>query len=109
MATGMRLELQLQPSIISFTMARDGGVLPWLLEVGMLRIQVRAGHLAGIGAGETPSLTVKLDNSGHKATKVIGRPLRARATVYDGDGSVFFEGVVASVAYSRVITLVLES
>lgn len=105
----MRLDLALEPSVISFTRVADGGEFPWMLTVGTLRLQARAGHLTGIGVGETPSLQVVLDNKGKKAAKVIGRPLRVRATVYDGD-DLFFDGTVASIEYGRVaITLTLES
>lgn len=104
----MRLELALAPGVLSFTLAADGGPLPWLLDVGTLLLQARAGHLSGIGIRESSSLPVTLDNTGRQASRVIGRPLRAKATVYDG-AEVYFAGIVASIAYASIIQMTLEA
>lgn len=102
----MRLELALPPSVLTFTYARDGGPLPWLLKVGTLRLQARVGQS---GSAETASMEVTIDNSGRQAADVIDHPLRARATVYDDDDSIFFDGVVSFVEYLRIITLTIQA
>jgi hypothetical protein len=105
----MQLVLYLTPSAVTFTQPKDGGPYPWLMEVGSLRLKVRAGFLPSIGSTETPSILVNMDNTGKQVSSVIRRPLRRKAEVYADDGSLLFSGVVAGIAYGSVIILSLES
>lgn len=105
----MRLQLDLYPATIVFVERDAPGAYPWLVAVGGLALSARAGHLSGIGVGETPSVRVRLDNVGRQAAALLGRPLRARATVYDDAGDAFFAGAVAGVEYGRTIDLMLEA
>lgn len=105
----MRLVLDLGANDITFAEVGSGGAFPYLLEVGDLRIAARAGYLAGLGSGESPSLAVALDNTGNRAAEIIGQPLRAAATVYDDDGSVYWSGIVSEAAYGRTIDLTIDA
>jgi len=105
----MRLVLDLGGNEIEFTEPLSGSLFPYLLEVGELRIAARAGYISGLGVGESPSLAVTLDNAGNQAADIIGSPLRARATVYDDDGSTYWSGVIAAASYGRVIGLTVDA
>lgn len=105
----MRLVLHLTPAAVSFSEPTSGAAWPLLLEVGALRLAVRAGEASGIEVGEAPSVTVTLDNRGRRAATIVGRPLRAAAEVYDDAGALFFAGMVARVEYGRVVTLELQA
>lgn len=104
----MRLVLALDPSAVEITEPLAGGMFPYLLAVGSLRISARAGYLSGIGVGESPSLTVQIDNSGNRAAAIVGQPLRARADVFDGAVGVF-SGYVSGIVYGRTIELTIEA
>ena len=105
----MRLVLDLGGNEIEFTEPLSGGAFPYLFEVGTLRIAARAGYISGLGVGESPSLAVTLDNASNRAADIIGSPLRARATVYDDDGSTYWSGVIAAASYGRVIGLTVDA
>lgn len=105
----MRLVLTLGGAQVEFTEPLSGGQFPYLLEVGVLRIQARAGYLSGLGVGESPSLSVTLDNSANRVADIIGAPLRARATVYDDDESVFWAGIVSGISYGRTLDITVEA
>ena len=105
----MRLVVQLGGGQVEFSEPRSSGVFPYLLEVGELRIAARAGYISGLGAGESPSLTVTLDNAANRAAGIIGQPLRAQATVYDDDASVYWAGIVSAVSYGRTIALTVDA
>lgn len=100
----MRLVLALDPSSIEFGEANSGGSYPYLKSVGELRTAARAGQAVGIAATESSSVTVVLDNGGKRVAKIIGRPLRAHADIYD-DGELFFSGIVSSIEYGDDVTL----
>lgn len=104
----MRLVLDLDPSAIEFVEPLSPGANPFLLSVGSLHLAVRAGHLQGIGSSESPSVDVKLDNSGRRAGRIIGRPLRVRATLYDG-ADVYFTGIVEDATFGPIIGLTIEA
>lgn len=104
----MRLVLQLDPSALEFTEPNAGGAYPYLLTVGSLRMAARAGTPTGITATESSSLSVTLDNRQRKVAAIVGRPLRAAASVYDGD-DLFFEGTISSVEYGDVLTLEIDA
>lgn len=100
-----RLVLTVDGLPIEFTFAQALGAFPYLLEVQNLRESARAGHLNNFGTGEAPSLVVVL----HKeAIAMVGRPLRARADVYEGS-EFYFGGYVASLVYGRELTVTLEA
>ena len=105
----MRLVLDLGGNEIEFTEPLSGGAFPYLLEVGELRIAARAGYLSGLGVGESPSLAVTLDNAGNRAADIIGAPLRAAASVYDDDDSVYWSGIVSAASYGRTIGLTIDA
>ncbi len=102
----MRLVLDLDPSQIEFVEPLDAGPNPFLLSVGTLRQAARAGHLEGIGSSESPSVDITLDKA---ARKIIGRPLRARATIYDDDDELYFVGLISGGTYGAVINLTVEA
>lgn len=77
---------------------------PLLAEICTLRSAARAAHLEGIGAGESPSVSVVLNNPKRRASDLIGLPLRRKARVEAG-GDVLFEGVVSAIAYGNTLTL----
>jgi hypothetical protein len=104
----MRLVLTLPPSLIEFTQPTGSGPYPYLLGADTLRMAARAGRSSGIGAGESSSISVQLDNSGNRAATIIGSPLRVLASLYDGD-DLAFSGVIASVRHGRIIDLTIES
>ena len=104
----MRCVLTLAGVAIEFTEALAGGDFPYLLEVGALRLAARAGYLSGLGVGESPSLAVTLNNAGNRAADIIGAPLRARASVYDG-ADAFWSGVVSAITYGRTLELIIEA
>jgi hypothetical protein len=59
--------------------------------------------------GETPNMSVTLDNThGHLTTLFAVPPLRARA-FFEIDGALFFEGRIQSVTLGAHITLILEA
>lgn len=101
----MRLVLALDPSAVEFCGPTAGGPYPYLLMVGELRTAARAGQAIGIASTEAPSVTVTLDNCARRAATIIRRPLRVFAEIYDDADELFFEGIVASIEYGRVLTL----
>ena len=85
------------------------GEYPWLSKVGVLLLAARAGHLDGLGVGEAANMTVELDNAQRQASALIGRPIRARGTVYDDADDVYFAGVVQQIQYGGRLVLTLEA
>lgn len=105
----MRLVLTIGANPVEFAEVGSGGGFPYLLDVGDLHVAVRAGYLSGLGVGESPSLAVTLDNTGNRAAGIIGQPLRARATVYDDDDSVYWSGIVSTIEYGRTVAMNIEA
>lgn len=103
-----RLVLFLDTSEIAFTKVGESGPYARLISIGMLRLAARAGRLSGQGVSESTSVTVSLDNTGLRVSTIIGRPLRVRAEIYDGE-DLFFVGTVASITYGRTVDLTLEA
>lgn len=85
-----------------------GASWPLLAEIGTLRSTARASHLDGIGAGETPSISVVLNNPKRRASDLIGFPLRRRARIENGT-EILFEGVVSGIAYGNTLTLEISA
>lgn len=104
----MRVTLALDPSDITFTTIAEEGPHPHLLAVGTLRMAARAGYASGLGVGESPGIEVLLDNNDRQVSRIIGTPLRVRATIHDG-GVEFFAGIISRVRFGRTILLKLES
>ncbi|MDZ7655619.1 MAG: hypothetical protein U0997_06710 [Sulfurimicrobium sp.] len=86
----------------------SGASWPLLAEIGTLRSTARASHLAGIGAGEAPSISVVLNNPKRRASDLIGFPLRRRARIEDASG-VLFEGVISDIGYGNTLTLEISA
>lgn len=105
----MMLRVVVEGATLEFTEPRAGGPYPWLIGRGELHMQARAGHLEGLGATESPSLPVTLDNDGGQAVAALGRPLRALATMFDDDGDEQLSGLIARVAPGRTLELTIEA
>jgi len=106
----MRLDIVLAGGVLSFGGAVDPvAAYPWLEEVGALRMAAVAGQPAGSNSGESPSLEVVLRNDKQRAAGILGEAMRARATVYDDAGGVFFDGTVSAVALGRTLVLTVEA
>ncbi len=104
----MRAVLNLGGTLLEFTAKTDTeGPYPYLISVGLLRVAARAGRVAGLGVGESPSLDVRLDNTERQTAPIIGNPLRAPVDVAFDNGDPFFSGVVSRVEFGRTITLTL--
>lgn len=80
---------------------------PWLTKAGNMLLAARAGHLQGIGVGESASMTVELDNSDKQASALLGYCLRARAWFYDGDD--VFPGLIQQIEVGHPLILTLEA
>jgi len=105
----VRLVLTIEGATIEFVRLNDDGPYPYLISTGTLRIAARAGQIAGLGVGESPSIEVLLQNNSRQAATLIGTPLRAAAQVYDSAGALFYDGIVSKVAHGKTMSLVLES
>jgi len=105
----MRLVVTTGGVDLEFTEPRNGGAYPWLGKVGALLLAVRAGHLSGVGVGESANMTVELDNVSRQAATLLGFCPRAPAVVYDDDGDEFFSGLVQRMEFGAVLTLTLEA
>lgn len=105
----MRLVLAIPPGSLEFTEPNTGGAYPLLASVGTLRVAARAGDAIGIAASASSNISVTLNNAGHKAALLIGAPLRVGATVFEDNGDVFFDGIVAVVEYGGTIVLEIDA
>src|SRR5882724_1395577 len=95
----MHIVIALGDVDLEFVEPNAEGAYPWLTEVGALLLYARAGHLKGTGVSEAPNVPVKLNNHEKQATRLLGYPLRAPATLYADNGDELFAGLIASVAY----------
>lgn len=95
----MRLVITLAGVELEFVGPNVNGPYPWLGDVGALLLNAIAGHLEGTGVSETPNVPVRLNNTSKQATRLLGFPLRAPATLYADSGDELFAGLIASVAY----------
>jgi hypothetical protein len=102
------LVLRFEPNPIEFTLPEALGPYPYVLEFSNLRLAARAGHLSGLGVGESPSMQVKLTNREGRVARMIGQPLRVLAEVWE-DGELYFAGLVQSAEYGRQIALNIEA
>lgn len=86
----------------------SGASYPLLSEIGTLRSTARAAHLEGIGAGETPNISVVLNNPKRRSSDLIGLPLRRNARIESGT-EILFEGVVSGITYGNTLTLEISA
>lgn len=84
------------------------GPYDWLGKVGTLLLAAHAGHL-DIGAAESANVSFELNNISRQAADLLGRPLRAVATIYDDDGELFFTGLVQQLSYGAVLAGTIEA
>lgn len=105
----MRLVLDVRGTQIEFTEPGTDAPYPWLAKVGNLLLAARAGHLSGLGIGETANVIVDLDNANRQFSSLVGYCPRARATLYDDDDDVYFDGLVQQVAFGQTCALTLEA
>lgn len=105
----MRLLLDLDGVEIEIVEPRASGPYPWLVDVGDTLLAARAGHLEGVGVGESANVTVAIDNERKQAATLLGRPLRARAWLYDDDDELLLGGLVARCTVGRTMGLTLEA
>lgn len=105
----MRLVVTTGGVDLEFTEPVDGGAYPWLTKVGPLLLAARAGHLSGVGVGESANMTVELDNTRRQAATLLGFCPRAPAVVYDDDGDEFFSGLVQRLDFGAALVLTLEA
>jgi hypothetical protein len=106
---GMRLIVTIAGTEIEFSEPGKGGPYPWLSKVGTLLLAARAGHLSGVGVGESANMMAELDNVNRQAAALLGYCPRAPAAVFDDDGEPFFSGLVQSIAFGAVLTLTIEA
>lgn len=104
----MRLVIEHGGVELEFVRPNVDGAYPWLGDVGTLLLRARAGHIEGVGVGESANMTVALDNRDRQASTLLERPLRDRATIYDDDNDLFFDGIVQAVDYGPTLTLGIE-
>jgi hypothetical protein len=105
----MRVVIDLLGAPIEFSERLSGGAHPLLDDVGTLHESARTGNQYGIGVDESPNLAVRILNADNEGARILGRPLRAAATVYDDEEALFFEGIVSSMKLGRVIELTIEA
>jgi len=102
----MRLAVELGSTTVEFAAAGSSAALPWLTDVGALRVVARAGRT---GRSETSTLAVTIDNAGQQAARLLDIPLRRVATVYDDADEVFFAGTIQRMSVGRTVELTIDS
>lgn len=105
----MRLAVTAGGVDLTFTEPQASGAYPWLVKVGPLLLAARAGHLSGVGIGESANMTVELDNTSRQAATLLGFCPRAPAVVYDDAGDEFFSGLVQRLDFGALLALTLEA
>lgn len=106
----MRIEVDIAGATLRIAEITDADdEYNYLISVGTLRMAARAGHLSGLGVGESPSLDLLLQNNKRQTITLLGTPLRAPVRCYNKDESLFFEGIVSKVTLGKTVTLLVES
>lgn len=105
----MRLVVTVDGTAIEFVQPGADGEYPWLVQTGTLLLAARAGHLSGIGIGESANMTAGLINTNREAAGLLGYCLRAAAEYYDDDDELLFSGLVQQIALGGVMTLTIEA
>lgn len=104
----MRLVLHLNPNDLVLTPFNSGLAYALLLGSSKLRLSARAGTPVGLGVSDPGSASVTLENSQRQMTRLVPRPLRVAADIYDRAGRLAFSGYVSGATYGRVVTLDLS-
>lgn len=86
-----------------------GGPYPWLASVGTLLLAARAGHLQGVGVGESANVVCSLNNDRGQATRLLGYPMRWPAWLYDDDDEELLAGVVQAASFGNPMQITLEA
>jgi len=105
----MKLVVSVDGVDLEFVAPGASGRYPWLVKVGALLLAARAGHLEGLGQGESANMTFELDNIGRQAADLLGRPVRAPAVLYDDAGDEFFSGLIQQVSYGAILSGMIEA
>lgn len=105
----MRLVIRIDGVDFEFVEGRADGEYPWLGKVGNLLLAARAGHLESVGLPETASITVQLDNENRQAATLLGRPVRAGATLFDDEDETLFSGLIQKIEYGPTLAITIES
>lgn len=104
----MNLTLYLNPDPVVITECGSADAYPLIVAFGSLRLAARAGDSSGIGVGEAGSVSVHLQNDKRQATRLIGRPLRARAELKEDGGAVIFAGIISNISIDREMGLEIQ-
>ena len=104
-----RLVLEHDGVLTEFASPGTDAAYPWLVKSGSLLLGARAGHLEGIGVGESANMTVEIDNADKQASALLGYCLRAKAWHYDDDGEQDFAGLVQAIDVANPLVLTLEA
>lgn len=104
----MRVVIWIADTAIEMTTRENGGPHPWLVGISDVLLAARAGHLSGVGVGETPNMTIDIDNEDRQAATLLGRCLRARVDVYYPT-DLLMTGIVQAIVYGRTLTLTVEA
>lgn len=105
----MLARFHLGQAVIEIGEELSGAAYPYLKAIGALRMQARAGYITGLGVGETPSLTLTLNNCGNRVADILRQPLRKRCDVVNADGSFYWQGIVSGLAYDRDVTVTVSA
>jgi hypothetical protein len=105
----MRAVVHADDVALVFTRPKDGGTFPLLVKVSPLLVAAQAGHISGLGVGESSNCQIVLDNSKGIASKLLDHPLRNLVEVFDDAGEPFFRGLVQSFIEGTLLTLTLEA
>ena len=103
-----RVVLSLDPSDVAFTILGKDGPYALLLSISPIRLAARAGRQNSIGSAQSPTCVVQFENSAKQASRIIGRPLRVHAEIYDGE-DLFFAGSVSDIEYGRTLDVTIQS
>ena len=105
----MRLLISQYGVDMEFVEPRTAGAYPWLTKVGHLLLAARAGHLESVGIAESANMSFDIDNANRQASTLLGRPIRARAVIYDDAGDEFFSGLVQQIIYGNTLSGTIEA
>lgn len=106
---GRRLVLDLDGAETVFFPPGKDAAYPWLIGTGPLNLAATAGHLEGIGVGETASVEVRIKNERNQASRLIGYAMRAAATLYDDEDNSYIVGLVQQIVYGNPLVLTIEA
>lgn len=105
----MRLVIVQDGVSIEFVEPRTAGAYPWLVGVGTLLLAASGGHLDGAAVGESANVDFDLDNQDRQAATLLGRPIRALATLYDDADDELFAGLISDIRYGPKLEGTIEA